>query len=250
MTEYAVVAGATGALGSAIVRRLRAEHLTVVAISRSSGELDALAGADPGVIPLRGDLEDDGLSDAVATVLDGPVRMLVQAAGLPASGTIETITGAEIGRGIDSKVGGLMRLIRGVEQRLVEGSRIVVLGGHYGFEPSPNAPLAGMANAALGNLVRSLSDHWGPKGVTVHLIAPGPVDSPRMTAIARRTADRRGSGATAEQVLDEYRSGSPLGRLTTIDEVAWAVGILLAPEASALHGSTLSLDLGRRRGIG
>lgn len=163
---------------------------------------------------------------------------------------IDTITGAEIARGVDAKVGGLMRLIRGVEERLFEGSRIVVMGGHYGFEPSTNAPLAGITNAALGNLVRSLSDHWGPKGVTVHLIAPGPVDSPRMTGIARRTADRRGSGTTPEQVLDEYRSGSPLGRLTTIDEVAWAVGILLAPEASALHGSTLSLDLGRRRGIG
>lgn len=50
MTDYAVVAGATGALGSAIVRRLRAEHLTIVAISRSARDLDALAGTDAGVI--------------------------------------------------------------------------------------------------------------------------------------------------------------------------------------------------------
>jgi NAD(P)-dependent dehydrogenase (short-subunit alcohol dehydrogenase family) len=107
-----------------------------------------------------------------------------------------------------------------------------------------------MANAALANLVRSLADHWGPKGVTVHLVAPGPVDSPRMWAIAERTAARQGSDVTSEQVLDAYRSASPLGRLTTIDEVAWAVNLLLAPEAAALHGSTLALDVGRRRGIG
>lgn len=250
MTEYAVVAGATGALGSAIVRRLRAEGLTVVAIARSADDLDELAASDTGVIPLRGDLADDGLSDAIAVVLDGPVRMVVQAAGLPASGTIATITGAEIALGIDTKLGGFMRLIRGVQERLVVGSRIVVLGGHYGFEPSPAAPLAGVANAAIGNLVRSLADHWGPKGVTVHLIAPGPVESQRMTGIAQRTADRRNDGSTADDVLEQYRAGSPLGRLTTIDEVAWAVGLLLAPEASSLHGSTLSLDLGRRRGIG
>jgi NAD(P)-dependent dehydrogenase (short-subunit alcohol dehydrogenase family) len=93
-----------------------------------------------------------------------------------------------------------------------------------------------------------LSDHWGPKGVTVHLIAPGPVESPRMHVIAERSAQRR--GVTPEQVLDEYRASSPLGRLTTVDEVAWAVGLLLVPEAASLHGSTLSLDLGRRRGIG
>ena len=84
----------------------------------------------------------------------------------------------------------------------------------------------------------------------MHLIAPGPVESPRMQAIAERTATRRAGGATSEDVLDEYRAGSPLGRLTTIEEVAWAVGVLLAPEAAALHGATLSLDVGRRRGMG
>ena len=249
----AVVAGATGALGSAIVRRLRARSLHVIAIARTRSDLDALAADDPGVTPLVGALDDDELVARLRTTTDGldaPVRAVVQAAGLPGSGNIDTITGAEIAAGFDTKIGGLIRLIRGTERRFSAGTRIVVLGGHYGYEPSPAAPLAGMANAALGNLVRTLSDRWGPDGVTVHLVAPGPVDSPRMHAIAARTADRRDDGTTADDVLDEYRSGSPLGRLTTVDEVAWAVGILMDPEAAGLHGATLSLDLGRRRGIG
>jgi NAD(P)-dependent dehydrogenase (short-subunit alcohol dehydrogenase family) len=250
MTEYAVVAGATGALGSAIVRRLRGAGLAVVAVARSADDLARLAEGDAAITALAADLTDDAAIGALARTLDGPVRMLVQAAGLPPSGTVETITADEIRLGIDAKLGGLVRLLRGAEDRLGEGARIVVLGGHYGYEPSPAAPLAGIANAALGNFVRSLADHWGPRRVTVHMIAPGPVDSPRMRAIAARSAARRGEGVTAEQVLDEYRAASPLGRLTTIDEVAWAVGVLLTPEAAALHGSTLSLDLGRRRGIG
>ena len=52
-----------------------------------------------------------------------------------------------------------------------------------------------------------------------------------------------------EQVLAERAAESPLGRLVTPAEVAWAVTTLLAPEASALHGATLALDLGARRGI-
>jgi NAD(P)-dependent dehydrogenase (short-subunit alcohol dehydrogenase family) len=224
-----------------------------VAIARSVDDLDAVASADPGVVALSGDLTDDAVSDLLGDTLDRlgqPVRMVVQAAGLPSSGNIDTITGAEMAAGIDAKIGGFVRLIRGSQRHFVEGTRIVVLGGHYGYEPSPAAPLAGMANAALGNFVRALADRWGPQGVTVHLVAPGPVDSPRMQGIAERTAARRGDGITADQVLDEYRAGSPLGRLTSVDEVAWAVGLLLDPEASGLHGSTLSLDLGRRRGIG
>src|SRR5215207_7905979 len=239
MTELAVVAGATGALGSAIVVRLRAAGLGVIAVARSEAALADLAAADDGIIALAGDLSDDAVTARLSAALDRPVRMVVQAAGLPASGTIETLTGEEIALGLDTKLGGVLRLIRAVQDHFVPSSRIVVLGGHYGYEPSPAAPLAGIANAGLANMVRSLADRWGPDGVTVHLIAPGPVDSPRMHAIAERAAQRRGD-VSAEQVLDEYRAGSPLGRLTRVAEVAWAVSLLLSEEASALHGSTLS----------
>src|SRR5262245_17718478 len=245
----AVVAGATGALGTAIARRLRAAGRQVILLARSADALAQLTADDAGIVGVSVDLTDDAASDAIAGALRAPVRVVVHAAGLPPSGTIATITPGDIARGVDAKIGGLVRLLRGVEQHLAVGSRIVVLGGHYGYEPSQAAPLAGAVNAALGNLLRSLADHWGPKGVTVHLIAPGPVDSPRMRAIATKAASAR-VDVTAEQVLDEYRAASPLGRLTTIDEVAWAVGLLLDPEAAALHGATLSLDLGRRRGIG
>ncbi len=251
MTQCAIVAGASGALGAAITLRLRAAGLEVIAIARTGESLSTLFGSDPGVRTLVGDLEDDSLSAAISEAVDDrEVRMVVQAAGLPLAGTIDTITGAELMKGVDRKIGGFLRLIRGAQDRFVPGTRLVVLGGHYGYEPTPAAPLAGVTNAAIANLVRSLADRWGPEGVTVHLVAPGPVDSPRMTAIAERIAERRGGAVTAESVLDEYRQGSPLGRLTTIDEVAWAVATLLQPEAACLHGSTLSLDLGRRRGIG
>lgn len=251
--QYAVVVGATGALGSAIVHRLVERELTVIAIARSVEPLAQLANHDR-IVALPGDLADDqvtlDLKSRVDTMPAGPIRMLVQAAGLPGSGSIATITADEVTHGIDTKIGGLIRILRGVEHRLGDGSRIVVLGGHYGYEPSPAAPLVGMANAAIGNLIRSLADHWGPHGVTVHHVAPGPVESPRMHGVAERIALRRADGTTAEQVLDEYRAGSPLGRLTTTAEVGWAVATLLEPEAASLHGSTLSLDLGRRRGIG
>lgn len=248
--EEAVVTGATGALGSAIVACLRSTGLRVVAVARSRPDLERLTSGDRGVVPVAADLGDDDAIATIAAAVQGRVRIVVHAAGLPPSGTVETITAAEITHGVDVKIGGLVRLLRAVEPQLGEGSRIVVLGGHYGYEPTATAPLAGMVNAALGNLARALADHWGRRGVTVHVIAPGPVESPRMQALAQRAADRRAEGTTADDVLDEYRAGSPLGRLTTIEEVAWAVGLLLAPEAAALHGATLSLDLGRRRGIG
>jgi uncharacterized protein YbjT (DUF2867 family) len=66
-----------------------------------------------------------------------------------------------------------------------------------------------------------------------------------VVAVARdRARLEQLSTIAVEAVLDEYRSHSPPGRMTTVDEVSWAVGQLLAPEAVALHGSTLAMDGG------
>ena len=127
------------------------------------------------------------------------------------------------------------------------GSRIVALGGHFGSEPSPDACAAGVTNAALANLVRQLATAYGPRGITAHLVAPGPVDTPRMRGLAAAAAERR--GVDVDEVLAERAAESPLGRFVAPAEVAWTVATLLAPEADALHGATLALDAGARRGL-
>lgn len=239
----AVVVGATGALGAPIATRLRKAGLDVVAVARrpvTGGEL----------VPCAADIGSD---DAVAAVrevvagLDGPVRMVVQAAGLPAAGPVQEIEPAALGAAVALKVGGLLRLVRAVDDRLAAGSRIVALGGHYGIEPAPYACAAGVTNAGLANLVRQLATVYGPRGITVHLVAPGPADTPRLRGLLARAAGER--GVDVATVLAERAAESPLGRLVTPEQVAWTVAMLLDPEAEALHGSTLGLDMGGRRGV-
>jgi len=232
----AVVVGASGALGSAIAERLRRAGLSVVGVARTPA---AACVADIG---------SDSAVGAIAAAVGGrPVRMVVQAAGLPAAGPLATIEPDALGRAVALKCGGLLRLVRAVDGQLGRGSRIVALGGHFGSEPAPYACAAGITNAALANLVRQLADAYGPRGITAHLVAPGPADTPRLRGLAATAAAER--GVPVEEVLAERAAESPLGRLVTPEEVAWAVATLLAPEADALLGSTLGLDMGARRGI-
>lgn len=239
----AVVVGATGALGAPIAARLRKAGLDVVAVARQPGTGGEL-------VPCAADIGSD---DAVAAIrevlagLDGPVRMVVQAAGLPAAGPVQEIEPAALGAAVALKVGGLLRLVRAVDDRLAAGSRIVALGGHYGIEPAPYACAAGVTNAGLANLVRQLATVYGPRGITVHLVAPGPADTPRLRGLLARAAAER--GVDVATVLAERAAESPLGRFVTPAQVAWAVAMLLDPEAEALHGSTLGLDMGARRGV-
>jgi NAD(P)-dependent dehydrogenase (short-subunit alcohol dehydrogenase family) len=246
--EVAVVVGASGSLGSAIAERLRGAGLTVVGVARSGPEAIPESIAAAHHVPCMADIgTDDAISAIAAAVGDLPVRMVVQAAGLPAAGPLATIEPDALGRAVALKCGGLLRLVRAVDTNLEPGSRIVALGGHYGIEPAPYACAAGVTNAALANLVRQLAIAYGPRGVTAHLVAPGPADTPRLRALSQQTAAAR--GVAVDEVLAERAAESPLGRLVTPAEVAWAVATLLAPEAGALDGSTLSLDVGARRGI-
>ena len=271
--EVAVVVGASGALGGAIAARLLAEGLTVIGVARgatgqrpdagdaaggdatSGAAGGGAAGGGAGTAGSSAAMEwcaaDIGSDDAVAAVAaavgDRPVRMVVQAAGLPAAGPLATIEPDALGRAVALKCGGLLRLVRAVDGHLQPGARLVALGGHYGIEPAPNACAAGVTNAALANLVRQLATAYGPRGVTAHLVAPGPADTPRLRALSRQAAETR--GVPVDTVLAERAAESPLGRLVTPAEVAWAVATLLAPEAAALDGSALSLDVGARRGI-
>lgn len=245
--EWVVVVGATGAFGSVMVERFLARGLGVVAVARSAATLDALATAHPGLVACQADIAQDSAVEAIRAALPGPVRMAVHGPGVAVGGGVLTIDTAALVDAVNIKVGGLLRLVRAVDGRLGKDSRLVAIGGHYGFEPTAYAAAAGVANAALVNVIRQLSLAYGERGITAHLVAPGPADTERLRRVA---ADRaRLQGTTVEAVLESMKGESSLHAFTEPGQVAWALEMLLAPEASAMTGSSLMLDAGRRRGL-
>jgi NAD(P)-dependent dehydrogenase (short-subunit alcohol dehydrogenase family) len=248
--DVAVVVGATGAMGTVICQRLAARGLAVVAVARTADKLAWLVNGTPGVQACEADIASDNAIAAIREAvrrLDAPVRMVIQGAGVATAGGVLSAPTAAVVDAVNIKVGGLLRLVRAVDAQLMPGSRLVAIGGHYGFEPSAYAATAGVANAALANLVRQLSWAYGERGVTAHLVAPGPADTERL----RRVATDRGAreGLSAEAVLDQMRAESAIGAFTTPEQIAWAMEMLLAPEADALAGGTLFMDAGRRKGL-
>jgi NAD(P)-dependent dehydrogenase (short-subunit alcohol dehydrogenase family) len=245
--EIAVVVGATDAMGQVIVRRLASEGLRVVAVARSREAVESLAATVPGLVPCVADIASDTSIDAIGAAVDGPVRLLVHGPGVATAGGVLTAPTAAVVDAVNIKVGGMLRLVRAVDARLSRGSRLVAIGGHYGFEPTAYAATAGVANAALSNLMRQLSWAYGERGITAHLIAPGPADTDRLRRVATARGER--DGLSTDAVLDQMRQESAIGAFTSVEQIAWAVSTLLAPEADALAGGTLFMDAGRRRGL-
>lgn len=249
--EQAVVVGAGGAIGAYIVDALVEAGLRVIGVGRDAERMAPLAERHgERFAACLADIASDDAIEAIRAAVDAggaAVAMVVHAAGVPVAGGVKTAATQAVVEACNVKVAGFMRLVRAVEPKLRRGSRLVAIGGHYGFEPSPYAATAGVANAGLANVVRQMSWAYGGDGITSHLVAPGPADTERLHQVMIHRA--AAAGSTAEAELDALRSESAIGGLTTPGQVAWAVRMLLAPEADALAGSSLMLDSGRRKGL-
>ncbi|MDX1690691.1 MAG: SDR family oxidoreductase [Acidimicrobiia bacterium] len=244
MTEWAVVAGASGALGRGIVARLSERGLGIVAVGRTEASLAEVAASVADARVCVADITTDEGQEAVAAAVPGPVRMVVNSAAAPMGGGILEVPPETLVRAVDVKVNGTLRLVRATHDALTEDARIVAIGGNLGYDPIPEAATAGVGNAALANAMRQLSRALGSRGVTVNVVAPGPVWTERLRTLLRDAAAER--GVDEQVVVEEFEDRSPIGHLTTIDEVAWAVALLADPEARAIAGNTLILDAGQR----
>lgn len=92
---------------------------------------------------------------------------------------------------------------------------------------------AAAAKAGIDSLTRTLAAEWGPHGIRVNGIAPGPVDG---TEGVRRLVSDDGRAAIAQQC--------PLGRMATIDEIADAAVFLCSDASRFVTGVTLVVDGG------
>src|SRR5262249_61379989 len=92
---------------------------------------------------------------------------------------------------------------------------------------------AAAAKAGVDSLTRVLACEWGPYGIRVNGIAPGPVEGTE--GVSRLTTDRSRARVTEE---------GPLGRLASIDDVANAALYLSSNAARFVNGVTLVVDGG------
>ena len=246
----AVVVGATGSMGTVLVDRLTSMEVPVIAVARDGAKLASFCAARPMVTGCVADIGENAATQVISAAIAASgqqVRMAVFMAGLPVRGSVDTIDPDLLAVGANIKLGGVVRLLHACRAHFVEGSRFVAFAGSLGIEPKGHEAGPGAINAGLFNLMRQISILYGPKGVTVHTISSGPADTPRLREIVTNVSAERGE--PFDSVWAEYESQNTLGRMPKPEEIAWAVALLLEPEAAVMHGSVLKLDAGGMKGI-
>jgi enoyl-[acyl-carrier protein] reductase III len=96
-----------------------------------------------------------------------------------------------------------------------------------------NYTAVGASKAALESLVRHLAVELGPRGINVNTISAGAVDTEALKKFPNR-----------EEILDTAISKTPLGRLTTPEDVADVALFLCSDLAAMIQGQTIVVDGG------
>jgi NAD(P)-dependent dehydrogenase (short-subunit alcohol dehydrogenase family) len=255
--RVAVVTGASKGIGLAVAQTLVEEGARVVAASReSSAPLDALGG-DLMHVPV--DLMDpQAPAHVIARAVEafGGLDILVNNAGGAPPGTklprfgFGDLSDDDWREMFEFNLFSAVRACRAAIPLLLErgGGAIVNVSSVHGRQPSAINVDYGAAKAAMINLTKALAEEYGPQGVRVNGVCPGPVRTPWWTdeggaadILAEQTgADRESVMTTLAPEMMRLATG----RLVEPREIADAVVLLASPRSASTVGTELVVDGG------
>lgn len=226
MSGVAVVTGAAGAIGAAIVTRLTEDQFTVAGA-------DVHDGADF-ACDVRSEADVVALHDAV-TAAHGPVTLLVNVAGAFFEHRIPDLAESDWDLLIDTNLKGTFLTCKTfLPGMIAAGSGCVVnIASTAGVRGGYTRAAYCAAKAGVVNLSRSLALDHGPDGVRVNCVCPGLIDTPMADWITSRP-----------EALHEWEQSVPARRIGTVTDIADAVAFLASPRADFMHGAVMIVDGG------
>jgi 3alpha(or 20beta)-hydroxysteroid dehydrogenase len=234
--RVALVTGAAGGQGRAIVQRLRAHGFRVAACDVNTAELDtSITGLDDDAaiaIPL--DVTSPSRwQEAVAIIVDrfGSLSTLVNNAGVLHRASIadESVEGFEKAWRVNC-LGAFLGIRATLDQlRAADGAAIVNTCSTGAIRPFPQHSAYGSSKWALRGLTQIAAAELAPSGIRVNAVFPGPIATPMLD----------------EDTQARLAATSIFGRIGQPPEVADAVAFLVSDNASFITGSELVIDGGQ-----
>jgi NAD(P)-dependent dehydrogenase (short-subunit alcohol dehydrogenase family) len=249
--KVVVVTGASKGIGLAISQAFVAAGAYVIAGARNNtAELQALEAAGSATFVAADLSTQEGPRALIAAAAErGGVDVLVNNAGAVATrfDGILSVTDEEWDAALALNFLSAVRITRdAVPQMLARGGgAIVMIGSVNATLPEWNIVDYSATKAALANYAKSLSKEFGPKGIRVNTISPGPVSTGLWLAddgVAAKFA--AASGATPDDVVASVSAGAPTGRFTTPQEVADLTVFLASNRSGNTTGSDVRIDGG------
>lgn len=236
----ALVTGATSGIGKAIAVALARRGARILVSGRDAARGEAVVAsitADGGTADfIPADLQDAASARDLARralARAGQIDILVNSAGIFPFGPTADTTEDDVDRVYAINVKVPFMLVAELAPKMADRGKgaIVNISSMVGDFAMTGMGLYGSSKAAINLLTKAWAAEFGPKGVRVNAVSPGPT--------------RTEGTAAMGDALDQLASLAPAGRTAAPEEIADAVVYLASDQASFVQGVVLSVDGGR-----
>jgi len=235
--KNALVTGASGGIGKAIIAALQAEGATVAA-----ADLD-LTGTRANHA-LTGDLTNavyaDGLSQRAADAM-GRLDILINNAGIMRRGPVTDSSDEDFAISMAVNVEAPFQLCRAATPIMADkgGGAIVNTASCWGMHPGPGHAVYCMTKAAIVSLTQCMGRDHAPQGIRINAVCPNEVDTPML----RTGFERR--GFDPETAVADLGRTVPVGHVATPKEIADVVVFLASGQARYICGALIEVNGGK-----
>ncbi len=229
--QVALVTGATGGIGQAIVHALRAEGAAVFGTDLCDSDFD-------------GDLRDPAFCDALpgrVTAQAGRLDILCNNAGVIPRGKITDATDDDLRLAMAINVEAPFRLCRAAIPIMADqgGGAIINTASCWGVHPGPDHPVYVMTKAAVASLTQCLGRDHAHQGIRVNAVCPNEVNTPMLrTGFQAR-------GLDPDAAIAALNASVPLGRIAEPADIADVVVFLASDAARYMCGALVEVNGGK-----
>jgi 3-oxoacyl-[acyl-carrier protein] reductase len=239
--KIAVVTGAAQGIGKAIAEMLarRGAHVVVADLNfeKAQATAQAIAGCTGRrVIAVQTNVADSASAQAMIdrTMAEfGRIDVLVNNAGTTRDNLIVRISDADWDLVLGVNLKGAFNCSKAAVRPMMKQryGRILNISSVSGLAGQAGQTNYSSSKAGLIGFTKALAKEVGSRGITVNAVAPGFVPTDLTSEILGK-------------VQDEAIKMTPLGRLGSVEDIAYAVAFLVSDEASFITGQVLSVDGG------
>lgn len=235
--KVALITGATGGIGGAIARKMRAAGATVVVSGRNVTKLDAEF--DDEYIKIPCDLAADG--GAVELVMNtieraGKIDILINNAGITRDTLLMRMTDDQFDEVINTNLRSCFKMCRAAIMPMMKNrfGRIINMASIIGTIGGPGQANYAASKGGMIAMTKSIAAEVASRGITANAIAPGFIKTPMTDVLP-------------DELKKTYLAQIPAGRFGEPEDIANACVFLASDEASYINGQTLHVNGGMGR---
>lgn len=235
--KTALVTGAAGGIGAAVVKALRAQGVRVAVADRDVDGIEAEA-------HLPGNLLDPSYADGlpgVAMAALGRLDIVVNNAGVITRGKVDETSDADWDLSVGVNVQAPFRICRAAIPLMTSqgGGAIVNVASCWGLRPGPGHAIYCMTKAAIASLTQCMGMDHADKGIRINAVAPNEVNTPMLrTGFAKR-------GFDPDSAVAELGKTVPLGRIAEPEDIADVILFLASDASRYMYGAVIEVNGGK-----